>query len=122
MDTDDLSDESYSGIILEAEKYHHDLTLHFGILSSRCKTEIEYLELALDLIRDLKSAKQRDYLDLFFDINPTKKSVNSILERIENNIREIKRIPITERKFSRWGMPHYLKEQKRKEKNQMHRS
>ncbi len=34
MDTDDLSKPTYNGIILECEKYNHDLTLQFGILAS----------------------------------------------------------------------------------------
>ena len=29
MDTDDLSTEDYRGIIIEAEKFNHDLTLRF---------------------------------------------------------------------------------------------
>ena len=32
MDTDDLSKPTYDYIILECEKYNHDLTLQFGIL------------------------------------------------------------------------------------------
>jgi len=86
MDTDELSDESYQGIIIEAEKFHHDLTLHFGILSTRCINEVEYIQSALDLIRTFKSAKQRDYPDIFFDINPTKKSLDAVLHKIEDNI------------------------------------
>jgi len=34
MDTDDLSKEAYNGIIIEAEKLTHDLTLHYGLLSN----------------------------------------------------------------------------------------
>ncbi len=43
MDTDDLSREVYDGILLEAEKLTHDLTLHYGLLSSDCKNESEYI-------------------------------------------------------------------------------
>lgn len=39
MDTHDLSKESYQGILLEAEKLTHDLTLLYGVLSSECETE-----------------------------------------------------------------------------------
>lgn len=31
MDTDELSNEAYQGIIIEAEKFDHDLTLQFGV-------------------------------------------------------------------------------------------
>jgi len=30
MGTDDLSIEAYKGILIEAEKLSHDLTLHYG--------------------------------------------------------------------------------------------
>lgn len=43
MDTDDLSRESYDGILVEAEKLTHDLTLHYGLLSYNCKDETEYI-------------------------------------------------------------------------------
>jgi hypothetical protein len=31
MDTDDLSREAYQAVIIEAEKFNHDLTLRFGL-------------------------------------------------------------------------------------------
>ncbi len=37
MDTDDLSKPTYNGVILECEKYNHDLTLQFGILHQPVK-------------------------------------------------------------------------------------
>ena len=46
MDTDDLSREAYDAIIIEAEKLTHDLTLNFGVLSSRCRDESEYLDIS----------------------------------------------------------------------------
>ena len=46
MDTDDLSREAYNGILIKAEKLTHDLTLHYGLLSSECKNETEYVEKA----------------------------------------------------------------------------
>ena len=38
MDTDDLSSETYEAMILEAERFHHNLTLHFGMLAGQCDT------------------------------------------------------------------------------------
>ena len=32
MDTDDLPEAAYKGILIEAEKFHHDLTQRFGVL------------------------------------------------------------------------------------------
>ena len=49
MDTDDLSREAYNGILIEAEKLTHDLTLHYGLLSYDCKNESEYIDKAKKL-------------------------------------------------------------------------
>jgi hypothetical protein len=52
MDTDDLSRDSYEGILIEAEKLVHDLTLQFGVLSGDCKNETENLYKVCQLQRD----------------------------------------------------------------------
>ncbi|MDQ6762709.1 MAG: hypothetical protein M3015_08780 [Bacteroidota bacterium] len=39
MDTDELSSKTYRAIIIEAEKFNHDLTLQFGVLASSCTDE-----------------------------------------------------------------------------------
>jgi hypothetical protein len=51
MDTDDLSVEAYKGILIEAEKLTHDLTLHYGLLSYDCENEAEYLKKAAKLTK-----------------------------------------------------------------------
>lgn len=53
MDTNDLSRGAYDGIIIEVEKLTHDLTLHYGLLSSDCKNKAEYID---------KARKAIDYL------------------------------------------------------------
>jgi len=65
MDTDDLSREAYSGILIEAEKLTHDLTLHFGLLSYDCKNKTEYIEKAKKLT-DEKMELDDYELDDFF--------------------------------------------------------
>ena len=55
MDTDDLSKESYNAILGEAESFHHDLTLQFGLLSYECSNEDEFLEESIRLITKLFS-------------------------------------------------------------------
>jgi hypothetical protein len=92
MDTDDLSEETYNGIIREAEKFHHDLTLQFGLLSSECSTENEYLEHAIELIKEFKTYKTKDLVDIFYDRPPDLKSFKQILRIIENNIYKIKEV------------------------------
>ncbi|MCX6309960.1 MAG: hypothetical protein NTY32_14465 [Bacteroidia bacterium] len=54
MDTDDLSKKAYRGILIEAERFTHDLTLHFGLLADKCKDEAEYLVKCRILIGKLK--------------------------------------------------------------------
>ncbi|MDZ4147232.1 MAG: hypothetical protein U1C58_03020 [Flavobacteriaceae bacterium] len=51
MDTDDLSIPTYNGIIVEAERFNHDLTLQFGALAANCKDDDEYLNQAEALIK-----------------------------------------------------------------------
>jgi hypothetical protein len=113
MDTDELSDEAYSGIIFEAEKFLHEMTLHFGVLASRCKNEDEYIQSALMLVNSLREAKHNDYWDIFFAKTPTVKSVHNVLDKIERNIQNICKIPLTKRNFSRWGVPKYVRELKK---------
>ncbi len=108
MDTDDLSDEAYNGIIIEAEKFLHNLTIHFGVLASSCNNEDEYIRSALDLVHSFKHAKQNEYYDLFFGEVPTVNSLHKVLIQIENNIQLINEIPLVKRNFSRWGMPKYV--------------
>jgi len=50
MDTDELSEETYKAIFHTAEKYHHNLTLQFGLLASQCKNDDDYLNKASKLI------------------------------------------------------------------------
>ena len=44
MDTDNLSNEFYRAVIIEAERFNYDLTLQFGVLASSCKNEKEYIK------------------------------------------------------------------------------
>jgi hypothetical protein len=54
MDTDDLSEEAYRAIIIEAERFNHDLTLRFGLLSYHCNDEKEYVDQSVRLIHEMK--------------------------------------------------------------------
>ena len=113
MDTDDLSDEVYYAVIIEAENFLHEMTLHFGVLASRCKDEEEYIQSALVLVDSLREASHNDYWDIFFGKTPAIKSVHIVLNKIEQNIQSVCKIPLTERTFSRWGMPEYVRRLKR---------
>ena len=40
MDTDELSNEAYTAVLVEAERFHHNLTIHFGVLAGDCDEDI----------------------------------------------------------------------------------
>ncbi len=90
MDTDDLSRESYEGILIEAEKLTHDLTLHYGVLSSDCKNETEYIDEAAKLTRELMNVEDWELDDLFWGNPPDKEKLNFTLQKIIDNINNIK--------------------------------
>jgi len=99
MDTDDLSREAYKGILIEAEKFTHDLTLHFGLLSYDCKNEAEYIDKAEKLTRKIMESDVSDLDDLFLGNPPDKERLDSTLKTILKNIAKVKSIPIEKRKY-----------------------
>ena len=66
MDTDDLSTEAYTAIIIEAGKFHEDLKLQFGLMASSCKNETKYLSEAKKLIKEITELDKSDLSDMFF--------------------------------------------------------
>ncbi len=99
MDTDDLSIEAYKGILIEAEKLTHDLTLHYGLLSYDCEDEAEYLSKAAILTKEILEAKDYELDDLFWGNPPKKKKLEITLKKILRNIEEINNIPIEKRHY-----------------------
>ncbi len=99
MDTDDLSVEAYKGILIEAEKLTHDLTLHYGLLSYDCENEAEYLKKAAKLTKKILEAKDYELDDLFWGNPPKKKKLEITLTKILRNIEEINKIPIEKRHY-----------------------
>jgi hypothetical protein len=99
MDTDDLSIEAYKGILSEAEKLTHDLTLHYGLLSYDCNNETEYLNKAAILTKKILVAKGYELDDLFWGNPPNKKKLEITLKKILSNIEEINKIPIEKRHY-----------------------
>lgn len=99
MDTDELSSEAYEGIIVEAEKFNHDLTLPFGLLASSCENEKEYLVEAKKLIKEIKSLTTYELSDVFFDSIPDKKDLHRSLYSILANILAVEKIPEEERHY-----------------------
>lgn len=99
MDTDDLSIEANEGILMQAEKLTHDLTLHYGVLSSDCENENEYLDKAEKLTEAIMQAEDWELDDLFFGDPPSKKKLISTCKKILENIEKVKAIPIEKREY-----------------------
>ena len=99
MDTDDLSNETYKGVILEAEKFNHDLTLQFGVLASSCRNEEEYLKNAKELISEIRGLDEYDLEDMFFGNSPNTSHLYKCLQQIEINIAEVESIPKVKRHY-----------------------
>lgn len=99
MDTDELSTETYNGILIEAEKFNHDLTLQFGLMAASCDNEKEYLDNARILIKEIKKLDKSALSDMFFGLPPDKKQLHLTLEKILTNILEIEKIPENQRHY-----------------------
>jgi len=105
MDTDDLSIPTYKGIILEAEKFNHDLTLQFGVLASGCKDDDDYLDQAEALIKEwLQIDEFEDIIDdIFYGESVNEKEFKKTLNKLLSNIAEIRKTPMKEREYEDWG-------------------
>jgi len=99
MDTDGLSNESYKAIILETEKFNHNLTLHFGVMASSCKNEEEYLLNAKKLINEIRELDEYDLEDLFFGEIINSSNLYECLKQMEINISKVESIPKEKRHY-----------------------
>jgi len=102
MDTDELSEEAYNAVIIKADKFHHDLTLQFGVMASDCKDENEYLNEAILLIKKYESDIESAMDGIFYENTPKKSTFKSVLKEIKNSIKEVQKIPIDKRKYIEW--------------------
>ncbi len=99
MDTGDLSEETYRTIMIEAEMFNHDLTLQFGLLSSDCKDENDFIEKSIQLISEMKKYDDIDLDNMFFGNPPKMNNFHAALKRILDNIVELKKIPTENRTY-----------------------
>ncbi len=99
MDTDDLSNETYEAVIIEAERFHHNLTLHFGVLAGQCDTEEEYLDAAEKLVKKIMKAKLHQLEDLFFGEVDDTSALPATLEKMLINIARVRGIPEEKRTY-----------------------
>ncbi len=99
MDTGDLSEEAYRAIMIEAEIFNHDLTLQFGLLSGNCKDENDFIEKSIRLINKMQKYDEIDLDDLFFGNPPEMNEFKKTLNKIFDNIVELKNIPPESRTY-----------------------
>jgi hypothetical protein len=100
MDTDELSNETYKAILITSEKFNHNLTLQFGLLSYDCTDDNDYLKKANQLINDWKADLENNIDEIFFDTKkPTPSGFEKILSKIQNQIEKVLNIPIEKREF-----------------------
>jgi hypothetical protein len=100
MDTDELSTQAYNAVIITAEKFNHNLTLQFGLLSYQCEKESEYLQKANHLVKEWGDDMEDSIEEIFFDVeHPTKQEFKKVLLEISNNISKVLEIPLEEKTF-----------------------
>src|SRR6056297_980224 len=99
MDTDELSTETYEAILVEAERFNHNFTLHLGALSYDCENEQEFIEKAEQLLYDLKEADPEELIDVFFGELPDIDTFHQTINKIFRNLEEVKKIPFEKRHF-----------------------
>ena len=101
MDTDDLSIPTYNGIIVEAERFNHDLTLQFGVLASDCKDDDDYLNQAEKMIKKWLADEDFEIVvdDIFFGELVDEVEFKNTLLKILANIQEIRNTPMNEREY-----------------------
>lgn len=89
IDTGDLTDKTYEAIMIEAERFDHNLTLQFGLLSYECKDEADFIKKANKLINEMLTYDEVDMDDMFFGEPPVKKEFHIALNKILTNISEL---------------------------------
>jgi hypothetical protein len=86
IDTGDLTDKTYQAIMIEAERFDHNLTLQFGLLSYQCKDETDFIKKSKQLIKQMLKYNMADIDDMFFGEPPQKKDFHNALNKILENI------------------------------------
>lgn len=90
IDTGDLTDKTYEAIMIEAEKFDHNLTLQFGLLSYNCNNEKDFIEKSKQMIHEMFEYDEVDVDDMFFGEPPPMKEFHKALHKILKNIENLK--------------------------------
>jgi hypothetical protein len=100
MDTDELSTQAYNAVMITAEKFNYNLTLQFGLLSYQCENETDYLQQALELIKEWNEDIEDSIEEIFLDVeHPTEQEFKKVLLDIKNNISKVLEIPLKKRTY-----------------------
>lgn len=103
MDTDDLSEEAYAGVLLTAEGLSHNLTLAFAVLAADCATEDDYLKECRRLIDMWIDQPEKINAEIFFDVPiPHMDQVTYTMLKIEANIKKVLMWPAKDRTRREW--------------------
>lgn len=89
IDTDDLTERTYNAILVEAERFHHDLTLQFGLLSYECDDEATFIRMSEELVREMLTYNESEIDDIFFEDRPLKRNFHAALNQILSNISKL---------------------------------
>ena len=89
IDTGDLTDKTYKAIMIEAERFNHDLTLQFGLLSYKCEDEKDFIAKSGLLVNEMLKYDEVDLDDMFFGNAPEKSNFHKALQRILTNISKL---------------------------------
>lgn len=89
VDTGDLTDKTYKAIMIEAERFNHDLTLQFGLLSYDSKDEKDFIAKSRLLINEMLTYDEVDLDELFFGNPPAKNDFHKALHKMLNNISKL---------------------------------
>lgn len=99
MDTDELSNELYEAIFVEADNFNPDLTLQFGLIADSCENETEYVREAKKLIAEIRTLGNADLDDMFFGSPPNRTKLLATLDKILVNISKVEEIPEKDRHY-----------------------
>ncbi len=75
------------------------MTLQFGLLSGNCKDENDFVEKSIRLINEMEKYDEIDLDDLFFGNPPEMNEFKITLNKIFDNIVELKNIPPESRTY-----------------------
>ncbi len=89
IDTSDLTVETSEAIMIEAERFNHDLTLQFGLLSYECDDEKDFILKSKELIAEMLRYNNAVIDDMFFGNPPKTKDFHQTLHKILSNISKL---------------------------------